>query len=93
MSADRPARRDGSSHTTIPSKYVLVIRGHSCQSAVRLFGGLLNETAVPRMNTNVRRSPGAVRRIVVRDYPLVAGVVYHDVCRHSGSTPMPPRAM
>ena len=37
MSADRPARRDGSSHTTIPSKYLLVIREHSRESAVRLF--------------------------------------------------------
>ena len=37
MSADRPARRDGSSYTTIPSKYLLVIRGQSRQAAVRLF--------------------------------------------------------
>ena len=37
MSADRPARRDGSSYTTIPSTYVLVIRRHSRPSAVMLF--------------------------------------------------------
>ncbi len=70
MSADRPAQRDGSSYTTIPSKYVLIICGHSRQSAVMLFDELVNETAVPRINANVRGSPGATRRIVVHDHPI-----------------------
>ena len=56
------ARRDGSSYTTIPSMYLLVIRGPSRQSTVRLFDELLNETAIPRINANVRRSPGATDR-------------------------------
>ena len=37
MSADRATRRDGSSYTTIPSQYVLVIREHPRESAVKLF--------------------------------------------------------
>ncbi len=56
--------------STKSPKYVLVIRGHSRQSAVRLFGERLNETAVPRINTNARGSPGATRRIVVHDHPI-----------------------
>ena len=56
--------------STKSPQYVLVIRGHSCPSAVMLFGGLLNETAVPRINANARRSPGAARRIVVYDHPI-----------------------
>jgi hypothetical protein len=52
--------------------HVLVIRAHSRKSAVRLFGNLLNETAVPRIRANVRRSPGAARRVVVHDHPIHA---------------------
>jgi hypothetical protein len=62
MSADRQGRRDESSYTTIPSMQLLVIRAPSRKSAVRLFGNLLNETAVPRIRANVRRSPGAADR-------------------------------
>jgi hypothetical protein len=72
MSADRPGRRDASSYTTIPSMQLLVIRAPSRKSAVRLFGKLLNETAVPRIRANVRRSPGAARRVVVHDHPIHA---------------------
>ncbi len=54
MSADRPVRRDESSYTTIPTEYVLVIREHSRESVVKLFGELLNGTALPRIDTNVR---------------------------------------
>ena len=42
--------------------HLLVIRAHSRKSAVGLFGKLLNETAVPRIRANVRRSPGAADR-------------------------------
>ena len=38
MSADCPARRDKSSYTTMPLKYVLVIRAHLRELAMRLFG-------------------------------------------------------
>jgi hypothetical protein len=41
---------------------LLVIRAPSRKSAVRLFGKLLNETPVPRIRANVRRSPGAADR-------------------------------
>ena len=58
-------------------KYLLVIRGHSRQSAVMLFDELLNETAVPRIHANVHRSPGAARRIVVRD-PLKSPTQKHE---------------
>ena len=54
MSADCPARRDDSSYSTMPLKYVLFIREHSRTSAVKLFGELLNGTALPRIDTNVR---------------------------------------
>ena len=37
MSADRSARRDDSSYSTVPLKYVLFIREHLCESAVRRF--------------------------------------------------------
>ena len=37
MFADRSARRDDSSYTTMPLKYVLFIREHLCESAVRRF--------------------------------------------------------
>ena len=37
MSADRAVRRDDSSDTTVPLKYVLFIREHLCKSAVRRF--------------------------------------------------------
>ena len=38
MSADRSARHEDSSYTTVPLKYELVIREHLCKSAVRRFG-------------------------------------------------------
>jgi hypothetical protein len=38
MSADLSARRDDSSYSTMPSMYVLFIREHLCESAVRRFG-------------------------------------------------------
>ncbi len=38
MSADRSARRDASSYSTMPLKNVLVIREYSRELAVRLFG-------------------------------------------------------
>ncbi len=55
----------------MPSMSLLVIREHSCESAVRLFGECLNETAIPRIDTNVRGSLGGIRfalrrRIVFR---------------------------
>jgi hypothetical protein len=37
MSADRPARHDELSYSTMPPKVLLVIREHSRKSAVRLF--------------------------------------------------------
>ena len=40
------------------------------ESAVRLFDELLNETAVPRIDTTVRRSLGPARRIVRHDHPI-----------------------
>jgi hypothetical protein len=40
MHADRSARRDESSHTTMPSRNVLFIRAHSRESVVWLFGKL-----------------------------------------------------
>jgi hypothetical protein len=68
MHADRLARRDGLLYATMPSMSLLVIREHSCESAVRLFGECLNETAIPRIDTNLRQSLGAARGIVVCDY-------------------------
>jgi hypothetical protein len=38
MHADHPVQRDGSSHTTIPSISLLVIREHLRESAVMVFG-------------------------------------------------------
>ncbi len=76
MSADRPVRRDESSHTTMPPKYVLVIRAHLCESAVKLFGELLNGTALPRIDTNIRGSSGAARRLVVHDHPIKVFAVH-----------------
>jgi hypothetical protein len=70
MHADRSARRDESSFTTMPSRNVLVIRAHSRTSAVRLFGNLLNETAIPQIDTNARRLLGAARRIVAHDHAI-----------------------
>jgi hypothetical protein len=61
MHADCSTRRDGSSFTTIQSRIVLFIRAHSRESVVRLFGNLLNETAIPQIDTNARRSLGAAR--------------------------------
>jgi hypothetical protein len=55
MHADRSARRDESSHTTMPSRNVLFIRAHSRTSAVMLFGEFLNQPAIPRIETNARR--------------------------------------
>ncbi len=63
--------------STKSPKYVLVIRGHSRQSAVRLFDELVNETAVPRINANARGSPVAARRIVVHD-PLKSPTQKHE---------------
>jgi hypothetical protein len=54
MHADRLARRDGLLYATMPSMSLLVIRECSCDSAVRLFGECLNETAIRRIDTNTR---------------------------------------
>jgi hypothetical protein len=70
MHADHSARRDGSSHTTIPSILLLIIREHLRESAAMLFGKILRATALPRINTNARRSPGTARRIVAHDHPI-----------------------
>jgi hypothetical protein len=51
------------------SKNLLVILAHSRKLAVRLFGKFLKETALPQIDTNLRRSPGAARGIVVYDHP------------------------
>ena len=71
MSADRPSRRDGSSYTIIPSKYLLVIRGHSRLSAVRLFDELLNERC--------RRANGGLR-----SRGRVGAPVSHEAHQHGG---------
>ena len=54
MSADRSARHEDSSYTTIPLKCLLVIREYSRESAVRLFDEPQKATALPQIDTNVR---------------------------------------
>ena len=61
MSADRSARHEDSSYTTIPLKCLLVIREYSRESAVRLFDEPQKATALPQIDTNVRGSSGGIR--------------------------------
>jgi hypothetical protein len=69
MHADRLARRDGLLYATMPLKSLLVIREYLRESAVMLFSECLNETALPRIDTNLRQSLGAAQGIVVYDHP------------------------
>jgi len=57
MHADHLARLDGSSHTTIPSNNVLVIRAHSRKSAVPLFGELKHNSGTADRHTPPIKSP------------------------------------
>jgi hypothetical protein len=64
MHADHPVQRDGSSHTTIPSIFFLVICAHSRESAVRLFGEIKQNrsTADQHECTPITRHSATARR-------------------------------
>jgi hypothetical protein len=57
MHADRPVQRDGSSHTTIPSMSLLVIREHLREPTVPLFGELKQNSGTADRHTPPIKSP------------------------------------